>query len=42
MNFILGKNGGGRSIVVVRLADKNLALEKILKFSKFNLKVRLG
>ena len=33
---------GGRSFIVVRQADKNLAVSKILKFGKFNLKPRLG
>ena len=49
INFILGKNGGhrpsslgGRLILVVRQADKNLAVSKILKFGKLNLKARLG
>ena len=33
---------GGRSFVVVRQADKNLAVRKILKFGNFNSKAHLG
>ena len=33
---------GGRSFIVVRQADKNLAVSKILKFGNFNLKACLG
>ena len=33
---------GGRSILVVRQADKNLVVSKIIKFGNFNLKARLG
>ena len=33
---------GGRSFIVVRQADKNLQLAKILKFGNFNLKTCLG
>ena len=33
---------GGRSIVVVRQADKILRLVKVLKFGNFNLKAYLG
>ena len=32
---------GGRSFIVVRQADKNLAVNKKLKFDNFNLKARL-
>ena len=32
---------GGRSFIVVRQADKNLAVSKNLKFGNFNLKARL-
>ena len=46
IRFVLGKNGGhrpsslgGRSIVVVRQADKNLTVSEIFKF---NLKAHLG
>ena len=49
INFVLGKNGGytpsslgGRSFIVVRQADENLALAKFLKFGNFNEKARLG
>ena len=49
INFILGKNGGymlsslgSRSIFVVRQADENLAVGKILKFGNFNIKACLG
>ena len=49
INFVLGKNGGympstlgGRSFIVVRQADENLAVSKNLKFGSFNLKARLG
>ena len=47
INFVLGKNGGympsslgGRSFIVVRQADENLAVSK--NFGNFNLKARLG
>ena len=33
---------GGRSFIVVRQADENLAVSKNLKFGNFNLKARLG
>ena len=49
INFVLGKNGGympsslgGRSFIVVRQADENIAVSKIFKFGNFNLKARLG
>ena len=33
---------GGRSFIVVRQEDENLAVSKNLKSSNFNLKARLG
>ena len=49
INFVPGKNGGympsslgGRSIIVVRQADANLAVSKNFKFGDYNLKACLG
>ena len=52
INFVLGKNGahepnslGGRSMVVVRQAGRQmkiLQLAKFLKFNNFNVKARLA